>query len=110
MRALWRTARPDNAPAMHLIGIPLRRPSSNEITASAVMAAGLWLAAVGAAWLLQWPLGRADAGALLLVVSWGCLSARVGIRIDQGQRHLLAQLLVSAVLLGLYGAVGQLLA
>lgn len=92
---------------MHLIGIPLRRPSSNEITASAVMAVGLWLAGIGLLTALQLPFGRDDAGALLIVVAWGCLSARVGIRIDQGQRHLAAQLIVSGLLLGAYSVLGQ---
>lgn len=87
---------------MKLIGIPLRRPNSTEITASAVMGVGLWLACLGVLRVLEIDIGRADAGALLVVVAWGCLSARLGIRIDRGQRHLAAQMLISAGLLGLY--------
>lgn len=87
---------------MKLIGIPLRRPSANELTAAAVMAAGLWTACVGLLHVLQVPIGKADAGALLLVVAWGCVSARVGVRVGMGQRHLLANLLISATLLGAY--------
>ena len=75
---------------MHLIGIPLRKPSHNELAASTVMAVGLWLAGLGLMQAAQAGLGRAEAGALLLVCLWGCLSARVGIRIDRGGRHLLA--------------------
>ena len=94
---------------MNLIGIPLRKPSSNELTASAVMGVGLWLACIGLMLAFNIPLNRADAGALLLVVAWGCLSARVGIRIDKGQRHVVAQVMVSAVLLGAYAGIGHLL-
>lgn len=85
---------------MHLIGIPLRKPSHTEVLASTVMALGLWLAGLGLMRALQVELGRAEAGALLLVCLWGCLSVRVGIRIDQGLRHLVANLAVSATLLG----------
>jgi hypothetical protein len=87
---------------MNLIGIPLRRPSFGELTAAAVMATGVWLAAVGLARALHLPLDRVEAGALLLVVVWGCLSARLGIRIGAGHRHLMVNLGVSAVLLGAY--------
>ena len=90
--------------AMKLIGIPLRRPSSGELTAAAVMAVGLWLAALGLTRVLRIDMGAAEAGALLLVVVWGCVSARVGIRVGMGQRHLLANLLVSGALLGTYQA------
>ena len=87
---------------MNLIGIPLRRPSFGELTAAAVMATGVWLAAIGLARVLNLPLDRVEAGALLLVVGWGCVSARLGIRIGMGHRHLLANLAVSALLLGAY--------
>lgn len=89
---------------MHLIGIPLRRPSFAELTAAGVMAAGLFVLAIGLASGLAWPLASVDAGALLLVLMWACVSARVGIHIGRGQRHLLANLLVSAALLGAYQA------
>jgi len=89
---------------MKLIGIPLRRPGFNEITASTVMGVGLWLAIVGAMHYFHAELDRADAGALLLVVLWGSVCARVGIHIGQGHRHLAANLLVSAALLGVYQA------
>jgi hypothetical protein len=45
---------------------------------------------------------RNDAGALLLVILWGCVSARLGVRISQGPNHLAANVVVSAVLLGAY--------
>lgn len=92
---------------MKLIGIPLRRPNSTEVTAAAVLATGLWLAALGALRLLHVPVDSHDAGALLVVAAWGALSAHVGIRVDRGQRHLLAQLAVSAALLALYSGLGQ---
>jgi hypothetical protein len=87
---------------MNLIGIPLRRPTFGELTAAAVMATGLWLAALGLTRVLHLPMDRIEAGALLLVVVWGCISARLGIRIGMGHRHLLANLAVSALLLGAY--------
>jgi hypothetical protein len=89
---------------MKLLGIPLRRPGFDELTAAAVMATGLWVAAVGVLHLLHWQLGKVDAGALLLVMFWGCVSARLGISIGMGQRHLAANLLVSGLLLGVYQA------
>lgn len=89
---------------MHLIGIPLRKPTFSEFTASGVMAAGLFVLAIGIAHALAWPLGAVDAGAMLLVLMWACVSARVGIHVGRGQRHLLANLLVSALLLGAYQA------
>lgn len=89
---------------MKLLGIPLRKPGFDELTAAAVMATGLWVAAVGLLHFLQWAPSRTDAGALLLVTFWGCVSARLGIGVGRGQRHLAANLLVSGVLLGLYQA------
>lgn len=87
---------------MTFIGIPLRRPSTNEITAASVMAVGLWMACIGVLRLVGADLGKTDAGALLLVVVWACLSARVGICIGLGHRHLAANLTVSAALLACY--------
>jgi len=89
---------------MKFIGIPLRKPSFGEVTAAAVMGCGLWLLLVGLAHAAGLPMERADAGALLVVVMWGALSARVGIHVGHGDRHLLANLAVSALLLGAYQA------
>ncbi|MDN3922501.1 hypothetical protein [Roseateles violae] len=89
---------------MKLIGITLRRPSYGEVTAATIMGVGLWIALLGLAHALRWPLDLIDAGALLLVSCWGCLCARVGIDIVRGGRHLLANLLVAALLLGVYNA------
>ena len=87
---------------MKILGLALRKPNFGEMTAAAVMGTGLWLAAMGLARSLQLPLDRFDAGALLVVLLWGCFSARVGIHIGQGQRHLAANLLVSGALLLVY--------
>lgn len=87
---------------MKLLGIPLRTPTHVELIAAAVMGSGLWVAAVGCLRFAGIEIDRVDAGALLLVALWGCLSVRLGIRIGEGHRHLLANLLVSAALLGLY--------
>ena len=87
---------------MNLIGIPLRRPTFGELTAAAVMATGVWLAALGLTRVLHLPMDRVEAGALLLVVLWGCVSVRVGLNVGHGGRHLLANLLVAAALLALY--------
>jgi hypothetical protein len=87
---------------MKLIGISLRRPNFSELTAAAVMATGLWLVVVGALLAFNVDIGKADAGALLVVAAWGSLSARLGIRVGHGHRHLLANVVVSAALLLIY--------
>jgi hypothetical protein len=87
---------------MKIIGVPLRRPDFNEITAAAVMGAGLWVLSVGVMHAARFDLGRGDAGALLLVMLWACMSARFGIRVGEGGRHLAANLVVSGVLLAFY--------
>jgi hypothetical protein len=87
---------------MKILGIPLRKPTSGEITAAAAMATGLWVAAVGLLRAANLPFDRMDAGALLIVLLWGCVSARCGIRIGKGHRHLAANLGVSAALLAVY--------
>ena len=91
---------------MKILGITLRKPSFNEITAATVMATGLFVAALGLMRSLHMPIDPIEAGALLLVVLWGCISVRLGIRIDQGKQHMVVNLMVSALLLGAYqGAV-----
>jgi hypothetical protein len=87
---------------MQLLGIPLRKPSFNEVTAATVMGVGLWLALVAVLLVSGHGLSKMEAGAALLVVLWGCLGVRFGIRIDHGSRHLLANLAVSAGLLAAY--------
>lgn len=87
---------------MNLIGVPLRRPAFNELTAATVMGSGLWVLAVGLAHFARMDLTKGDAGALLLVMLWACVSTRMGIRVGAGGRHLAANLLVSGVLLALY--------
>jgi hypothetical protein len=87
---------------MKLIGVPLRRPDFNELTAAAVMGSGLWVLAVGLMHAARMDLTKGDAGALLLVMLWACMSTRFGIRVGAGSRHLAANLCVSAVLLGAY--------
>ncbi|MBL0727990.1 hypothetical protein [Piscinibacter sp. HJYY11] len=87
---------------MKFIGVPLRRPGFNELTAAAVMGSGLWVLAVGLAHVARMELTKADAGALLLVMLWACVSARIGIRVGAGGRHLAANLIVSGLLLAVY--------
>jgi hypothetical protein len=87
---------------MTFFGIELRKPSFNEITAATVMATGLWVAALGIAHASGHALDGGDAGALLVVSLWGCVGARLGLRLGQGGRHLVANIAVSALLLGLY--------
>lgn len=89
---------------MKLLGIPLRKPSFNEFTAACVMGVGLWLLALGLMRIFRLDVGWQDAGALLIVVLWGCLCVRLGIRVDTGGRHLLANVLVGGALLGCYQA------
>ncbi|WP_309638203.1 hypothetical protein [Methylibium sp.] len=94
---------------MKIIGIPLRKPSVNEVTAAAVLASGLWLACVALALRLGSPLERDDAGAALLVIFWGCVCVRLGIRVDQGARHMALNLGCCALLVGIYqGAISLL--
>lgn len=95
---------------MNFFGITIRLPSFGEITAASVMALGLWLAAIALMVRFGSPLETADAGALLLVIEWACVAARLGIRPDRGTRHLLANVAVSAVLLGGYFGVWGLMA
>jgi len=87
---------------MKILGIPLRTPNATEFTAAAAMGSGLWVAAMGILRAAAVEIDRFDAGALLLVIVWGAVSARVGIRIGHGGRHLLANVAVSAALLALY--------
>ena len=89
---------------MKIIGIELRRPSFNEITAAAVLAAGLWLAMVALWQSVGGPIDRAEAGGLLLVVFWGCVCARLGIRVERGPRHLALNLSFGALLISVYQA------
>jgi hypothetical protein len=87
---------------MKILGIALRTPNATELTAAAVMGSGLWVALIGLLRAAAVQIDRFDAGALLLVIVWGAVSARLGIRIGHGHRHLLANLAISAGLLALY--------
>ena len=95
---------------MKLIGITLRKPSFNETTAAVIMGVGLWLALLGLTQALHFPMDRSDAGALLVVSLWGCLCVRVGINVAHGGKHILAQTLVGAMLLGVYNSAWALAA
>ena len=87
---------------MQILGIDFRRPSFGEITAAAVMACGCWLAIAGIAHVSGHPLSPRDAGALLAVIAWGAISARLGVRMDGGARHAVAHAAVSGALLCCY--------
>ena len=87
---------------MTFLGIELRRPSFNEVTAATVMAVGLWVAVIGLAQVSGHALQAHDAGALLVVSMWGCLGARLGFGLAKGGKHLAAHVGVNAVLLALY--------
>ena len=95
---------------MKILGIELSKPSFNEVTASAVMAAGLWLACIALWRVSEHPMDRIDAGAALLVIFWGCVGVRLGIRLDKGPRHLAANLICGAAILLIYHAVMALFA
>jgi hypothetical protein len=90
---------------MKIIGIALRKPSFGEITSAAVLASGLWLAFVALSMRLGSTPDRADAGAALLVIFWGCVCVRLGIRVEQGVRHLALNLCCCALLIGAYQSV-----
>ena len=100
----------DSGSSMKILGIELSKPSFNEVTASAVMAAGLWLACMALLRVSEQPLDRIEAGGALLVIFWGCVGVRMGIRIDRGVRHLAANLLCGGVILALYHAIVSLIA
>ena len=87
---------------MTVFGITLRKPTFNEITAATVMGIGLWLTGLGIAHASGHALDMRDAGALLLVSSWACIAVRIGLGVDQGSRHLIVNIAVITVLLGLY--------
>lgn len=87
---------------MKVLGIALRRPSFNELTSAAVLAVGLWVALLGLARSAGVALTAVDAGAALLVLAWSCAAVQIGIHVGRGRRHLVANLVVSALLLGAY--------
>lgn len=87
---------------MTVFGIVLRRPTFNEITAAAILGIGLWMTGLGLAHASGHAVEMRDAGALLLVSTWACVAVRVGLGVDQGGRHLVVNIAVIAVLLGLY--------
>jgi hypothetical protein len=95
---------------MKILGIELSKPSFNEVTASAVMAAGLWLACVALFKVSQQPMDRTEAGAALLVIFWSCVGVRMGIRFDRGLRHVVVNLLCGAAILAVYQLVVSLIA
>ena len=95
---------------MKILGIPLTKPSFNEVTASAVMAAGLWLACMALWRVSDQPLDRIEAGAALLVIFWGCVGVRMGIRFDRGVRHVAANVLCAGVILALYHLIVSIIA
>ena len=95
---------------MKILGIELNKPSFNEVTASAVMAAGLWLACVAVWRVSKQPMDRIEAGAALLVIFWGCVGVRMGIRFDRGFRHVAANLLCAGAILTVYHGIVLLLA
>ena len=94
---------------MKILGIQLSKPSFNEVTASAVMAAGLWLAIVALWRVSEQPLDRIQAGAALLIIFWSCVGVRMGIRFDKGPRHIAANMLCAGVILALYHVILTLL-
>ena len=90
---------------MKILGIQLNKPSFNELTASAVMAAGLWLACMALFKVSNQPLDRIEAGAALLMIFWGCVGVRIGIRLDRGLRHVAANLVCGGAILLIYHGI-----
>ena len=92
---------------MKILGIELNKPSFNEVTASAIMAAGLWLACVALWRVSEQPMDRVEAGGALLVIFWACVGVRMGIRFDKGLRHVAANMLCAGVILAVYHAIAS---
>ena len=90
---------------MQLLGIDFRKPSFSELTSAAVLAAGCWLLLAGLARAGGMPLNAAEAGALLVVVTWGAFAARIGVGLDRGGRHLAVHVGICGLLLAGYQAV-----
>ena len=105
MQASRTPLRSHPATTMRLFGIPARLPSFGELTAASMLAVGLWLMACGVMYRLDALPDRFDAGALLLVLEWSCVSIRAGIEPRLGGRHLLANLTGCAALISAYGLV-----
>lgn len=95
---------------MTLFGIELHKPSFNELTASAVLAAGLWVGVVGLARASGHALQSQEAGALLVLSVWGCIAARIGLSIDKSRLHFVCNMGIGGVLLTLYQAAATLMA
>ena len=95
---------------MKVLGITLRMPSFGEVTGATVLAVGLWLLACGGMIRMGQPPDRFSAGALLLIVEWACVGARIGIRPDRGFRHMIANVSGSALLVGAYIPMYEVLA
>ena len=87
---------------MKILGVQLRKPSFNEVTASAVMASGLWLLYVAALHATGGVFEPINAGATLLVIFWGCVCVRLGIHVGRGLPHLTLNVGFGAALLGVY--------
>lgn len=95
---------------MNILGVQLRKPSFNEVTAAAVMALGLWLAYVGALRAGGSDFEPINAGGTLLIIFWGCVCVRLGIHVGKGLSHLVLNVGFGALLLGVYQACVTLLA
>lgn len=87
---------------MQVLGIALKLPTFNQITAATVFGVGLWIACLGVLSVTGHALGRQDAGAALLVFVWGALGAQLGVHVGKGTRHVLANVLASGLLLAIY--------
>ena len=91
---------------MKILGIQLRKPSFDEVTASAVMAAGLWLAYIALMKVGGEAFDPVQSGAVLLIIFWGCVCVRFGIHVGRGLQHLVLNIAFGGALLVLYqGAV-----
>lgn len=66
------------------------------------MAAGLWLAYVGALRASGGSFEPVNAGATLLIIFWGCVCVRLGIHVGRGLPHLALNVGFGTLLLGAY--------
>ncbi len=97
-------------PPMQILGVQWRKPTFKAFTEASVIGLGLWLCGVAAMVQANPQVGADEVGALLVMVWWFSLGARMGLDLRTGLRPLLVNLGIAAVLLACYSAAWHWLA